>query len=196
MRTLDDTDREILRLLLDDSRRPYSDIAEHVGLSAPAVSDRVERLRDLGIIRSFTVDIARGKLRGGTPVLVELGVPAGDASDVVDTLVPHDRIEHVFRTAEGTVVAVATSPEGDVVGMLDGPVDLDAVEIESVRLLADREWTPGIGEVDLALSCDECGNTVTAEGVAADIGDSRYHFCCDTCRANFEDRYVQFRANA
>lgn len=196
MRTLDDTDREILRLLLADARRPYSDIADRVELSAPAVADRVERLEDLGVIRSFTVDVDRGKLRGGTPVLIELGVPAGDAADVVDTLSVHDRVEHVFRTAEGSVVAVATSPEGDIVGMLDGSVDLDTVEIESVRLLADREWTPGIGEVDLALSCDECGNTVTAEGVAAEVGDSRYHFCCGTCRANFEERYEQFRANA
>ncbi|MFC6725497.1 Lrp/AsnC family transcriptional regulator, partial [Halobium palmae] len=59
MRDLDDTDREILRLLLANARRPYSDIAEHVGLSAPAVSDRVERLQELGVVRGFTLDLDR-----------------------------------------------------------------------------------------------------------------------------------------
>ena len=40
MRDIDDTDRELLRLLLEDARRPYSELAEAVDLSPPAVSDR------------------------------------------------------------------------------------------------------------------------------------------------------------
>jgi len=45
MRDLDDTDLEILSLLAEDARRPFSEIGERVGLSGPAVSDRVTRLR-------------------------------------------------------------------------------------------------------------------------------------------------------
>ena len=45
MRELDETDVQILSLLAEDARRPYSDIGETVGLSGPAVSDRVTRLR-------------------------------------------------------------------------------------------------------------------------------------------------------
>lgn len=48
MRDLDETDRQILRLLLENGRRPFSGIAETVGLSPPAVSDRVDRLESLG----------------------------------------------------------------------------------------------------------------------------------------------------
>ncbi|MFB6083699.1 MAG: Lrp/AsnC family transcriptional regulator, partial [Halorientalis sp.] len=47
MRGLDETDREILDILLSDGRRPYSDIAEAVDLSPPAVSDRIDRLQEL-----------------------------------------------------------------------------------------------------------------------------------------------------
>ena len=43
MRGIDDTDREILRLLTDDARRPCRDIADAVGLSPPAVADRIAR---------------------------------------------------------------------------------------------------------------------------------------------------------
>ncbi len=39
MRDLDETDLEILQLLMSNARRPYSDIADIVSLSAPAVSD-------------------------------------------------------------------------------------------------------------------------------------------------------------
>ena len=50
MRDLDETDLEILQLLLSNARRPYSDIADVVGLSPPAVSDRVSRLQETGRI--------------------------------------------------------------------------------------------------------------------------------------------------
>ncbi|MDX1745754.1 MAG: Lrp/AsnC family transcriptional regulator, partial [Halobacteriales archaeon] len=77
MRDLDETDLEILQLLLSNARRPYSDIADAVGLSAPAVSDRVAKLQETGIIQRFTLDIDRSQLRKGIPVLVSLEVGPG-----------------------------------------------------------------------------------------------------------------------
>lgn len=67
MRDLDETDIEILELLLSDARRPWSGIAEIVDLSPPAVSDRVARLQELGIIRRFTLDVDRSQLSEGVP---------------------------------------------------------------------------------------------------------------------------------
>lgn len=58
-RNLDEIDLEIVRLLADDARRPFNDIADRVGLSPPAVSDRVDRLREQGVIQRFTIDIDR-----------------------------------------------------------------------------------------------------------------------------------------
>jgi DNA-binding Lrp family transcriptional regulator len=196
MRTLDDTDREILRLLLADGRRPYSDIADCVDLSAPAVADRVERLDSLGVIRSFTVDVDRSKLRGGTPVLVELAASAADAPDIVTAVTDHDRVEHAFRTAEGRVLAVASVAEDGVRDLLAEADVTEKASLERVSLLNDRTWSPGLGEVDLALACDECGNTVTSEGVASEIDGTRYHFCCGSCQSAFAERYESFRASA
>lgn len=48
MTGLDDIDREIPQLLMEDARRPYRVIAEQVDRSPPLVSDRIERLRDVG----------------------------------------------------------------------------------------------------------------------------------------------------
>jgi len=46
MRDLDETDMEILSLLAENARRSFSAIGEEVGLSGPAVSDRVTRLQE------------------------------------------------------------------------------------------------------------------------------------------------------
>src|SRR5687768_15404743 len=52
---LDELDRGIIALLLRDGRTPAAQIAEQVGLSRPAVADRLEKLERLGVIRGTTV---------------------------------------------------------------------------------------------------------------------------------------------
>lgn len=52
---LDDLDRKILDLLLTDGRTPASQIADRVGLSRPAVAERIEKLERNGVLRGTTV---------------------------------------------------------------------------------------------------------------------------------------------
>jgi DNA-binding Lrp family transcriptional regulator len=54
---LDALDLEILTLLQKDGRAPAAQIAEKIGLSRPAVADRIERLERDGIIRGTTTVI-------------------------------------------------------------------------------------------------------------------------------------------
>jgi Lrp/AsnC family leucine-responsive transcriptional regulator len=196
MRDLDDTDRTILGLLLDDARRSWRDIADAVDLSPPAVADRVERLEDIGVIRGFTVDVDRSKLREGAPVLVTVDVRPRAASAVADSLADADAVEHVFTTAEERVVFTATVPEGDVLSLLESAVAMEDVRDYEVSLLADRSWNPSVAEAELALTCDECGNTVTAEGETREIDGETYHFCCESCEASFVEMYEELREGA
>jgi len=187
----DATDAEILRLLVEDGRRPYSDIAEHVDLSPPAVRDRIDRLREAGVIRGFTVDLDRSTLREGVPVLVDLAVDPGTVGDLRADLADAGGVEGVFVAAEPRIVVHARVAEGAVREFLAGTIDLDAVREMDVTLLTDAEWTPGVEGTTLATDCAECGNTVTAEGESARIGGDRYHFCCGSCRDRFAERHAE-----
>jgi Lrp/AsnC family leucine-responsive transcriptional regulator len=189
MRGLDDTDREIIRLLLEDARRPFSDIAERVDLSAPAVSDRVDRLQELGIIQRFTVDLDRTRLREGLTVLVTLTTVPGGSPTVAESLSDHDAVGHVFRTADDRLLCTATVPEAEVGGLLAAAIDLDLVREYDVRLLAGTAWSPQVGEAEFAPACAECGNTVDEEGEDATLDGDRYHFCCGSCRDRFVAQY-------
>ena len=196
MRDLDDTDREILRLLLADGRRPYADIAERVDLSPPAVSDRVERLQDLGVIGRFTVDIDGSTLRDGVRVLVTLRPDHDRVSDVRGALAGLDGVEHVFETADGRLLASMAAPDGEVRGRLAGALDMVAVQELSVDLLAGSEWTPMLGDATIGIDCVECGNTVTDEGVLAGVGGEQRAFCCGSCEAAFRERYEELERGA
>lgn len=114
MNELDDTDVAILRHLVEDGRRPWTDVAEAVDLSPPAVADRVDRLREAGVIRGFTVDVDRAQLREGVPVLVSFDLAPGTVEGVRAALVDGEAVEHVFVTAGGDLVVAARVPDGDV----------------------------------------------------------------------------------
>ena len=55
---MDDKDRLLLSLLLEDSSQPLKTIAAAVGLSRSSVRERIERLRSAGVLRRYTVEIA------------------------------------------------------------------------------------------------------------------------------------------
>jgi Lrp/AsnC family leucine-responsive transcriptional regulator len=59
---LDDLDRKIVDLLLTDARTPVAQIAEQIGLSRPAVADRLSRLERQGVIRGTTAVVAPAAL--------------------------------------------------------------------------------------------------------------------------------------
>jgi len=52
-RSLDSTDWKILRELQRDARLSYNELGRRVGLSAPAVAERVRKLEDAGVITGY-----------------------------------------------------------------------------------------------------------------------------------------------
>lgn len=54
---LDAVNRRILEVLSDDPRLGPSELGRRVGMSAPAVRERVSRLEDAGVIRGYRLDV-------------------------------------------------------------------------------------------------------------------------------------------
>jgi Lrp/AsnC family transcriptional regulator for asnA, asnC and gidA len=52
---LDEIDSQIISMLQEDGRRPFSDIAKAVGRTEVTIRRRVKRLKDAGYIKRFTV---------------------------------------------------------------------------------------------------------------------------------------------
>ncbi len=99
---MDDPDRQILALLVEDGRRTYDDIGRHVSLSAPAVKRRVDRLRERGALRGFTAVVDHAALGDRTEALIEL------------FFAPGTLLEQVARTLRShTEVVEAWSVTGD-----------------------------------------------------------------------------------
>jgi Lrp/AsnC family leucine-responsive transcriptional regulator len=64
---LDSVGWEILCALQNDARMSYAEIGRRVGMSAPAVMERVRRLEEAGIITGYTAKVDVAKL--GLPIM-------------------------------------------------------------------------------------------------------------------------------
>jgi DNA-binding Lrp family transcriptional regulator len=86
-KSIDETDRRILELLVDDGRRSASEIGRLVGLSPAAAKRRIERLESLGYIRGYTAILDHGMLGGQLEAFSELRFAPGTQVDEIDTAV-------------------------------------------------------------------------------------------------------------
>jgi Lrp/AsnC family leucine-responsive transcriptional regulator len=70
--SLDPISRRILQVLAADGRASYQAIADEVGLSRPAVMERVKRLEETGCILGYSARLDRAKV--GYPVTAFIAV--------------------------------------------------------------------------------------------------------------------------
>lgn len=67
---IDEQDRIILARLAEDGRLAWAELAGELGLSAPAVAERVKRLRQRGLIRGFHAVLDPGAMGLGLTAFV------------------------------------------------------------------------------------------------------------------------------
>ena len=82
---LDDIDRRLIEALQDDARLSYRGLGRRIGLSQPAVADRVRRLEEAGVVLGYRARVDRGS--AGLPITAFLRVTcAGDRFQAIHRL--------------------------------------------------------------------------------------------------------------
>jgi Lrp/AsnC family transcriptional regulator, leucine-responsive regulatory protein len=82
---LDDTSWQILTILQENARIPFKELGQQVGLSSPAVAERVRRLEETGIITGYHAELNLEKL--GLPITAFISIKSfGHRCDEVRSL--------------------------------------------------------------------------------------------------------------
>lgn len=105
---IDDTDERILQILDRDSRESFANMGKAVGLSAPAVRRRIERMARDGAISRFTIE--RGDR--GTSAIVLVSVDSGhDTAQASEMLAKLDGVKTVYEiTGQYDIVTIINAP--------------------------------------------------------------------------------------
>ncbi len=94
---LDATSKAIIEQLQQDGRRAYATVGRAVGLSEAAVRQRVQRLRDTGVVQIVAVT---DPLQVGFSRQAMIGIRVeGDLESVADELAAMDEVDYVVITA-------------------------------------------------------------------------------------------------
>ncbi|MDQ3715763.1 MAG: Lrp/AsnC family transcriptional regulator [Actinomycetota bacterium] len=72
---LDRVNRQLLQVLTEDARASVSELARRVGMSAPAVRERLTRLEQEGVIRGYRLDVDPAAI--GLPVAAWVRIRPG-----------------------------------------------------------------------------------------------------------------------
>ena len=101
---LDEIDRQIVALLVDDGRASFRALGDRVGLSAPAVKRRVDRLLEERVVTRIAAQLSPAAFGRGTGAFVEL---------FCDGSVPPARIRDAVVGIPEVVAAYTVTGEAD-----------------------------------------------------------------------------------
>jgi Lrp/AsnC family leucine-responsive transcriptional regulator len=87
-RALDSIDWKILRELQADARLSYNELARRIGLSSPAVAERVRRMEDAGVIAGYHAQVDPAKV--GLPVMAMIQMRCDPGKCLLKTTSPND----------------------------------------------------------------------------------------------------------
>lgn len=125
---LDELDRQLLRLLAEDGRRSYADLARDTGLSTSAVHQRVRRLEQRGAVTGYAARV--------DPVAAGLPLSAFISILPIDPAAPDDAPE---RLRHLTAIEACHSVAGEESYILQvrvtGPADLEQL-LQDIRAAA------------------------------------------------------------
>jgi Lrp/AsnC family leucine-responsive transcriptional regulator len=142
---IDDIDRKILNELQLDARISYAELGRRVGLTTPAVIERVRKLEDSGIVTGYRAEIDTAKVGLPITAFIRMSISGVDYSHIIE--VAEESIE-VLECHRGTggdsfIMKVAVS------------------SVEHLQEVIDRLTPYGITTTTIVLSSPVKGRPVT-----------------------------------
>ncbi len=95
---IDEIDIAILKEVQEDSKTSYRDIAKKLGLSVGTVHNRVKKMADMGVIRSFAAILDPEKLGFDLTAVILMQVDGGHIVDVERAIAKSKSVMAVYDT--------------------------------------------------------------------------------------------------
>lgn len=108
---LDDIDRKVLTELQQDARVSYAELGRRVGLTTPAVIERVRKLEDAGVITGYRAEIDTSKVGLPITAFVRMSITGVDYSHIIEVAEQSNEVLECHRGTGGDsfIMKVAVS---------------------------------------------------------------------------------------
>jgi len=197
MSPVDKKDLIILSELLKNSRKSYSDLAEIVKLSVPAVKSRIDKLAKNGIIENFSIDINYNLLTDGKQNILLIKAPYKNLQEIAAILYDHPHVKNVrFMTGMYNILVstnfITDKQKAEFISWFNETINVDDLEIFFVYdELKDKKDFTIDKPIDIKLICDYCKREFSVDIFSKVIGGKKRYFCCNTCLTQFEKSFQE-----
>lgn len=101
---IDNLDKRILEIMKKDSRCPYVEIADKLGVSEGTVRSRVHKMTEDGVIRGFTIKTSSKNVKALVEVKIDVNT---DTEAIAKELSTYDGVTEVFEvTGDQDIIAI------------------------------------------------------------------------------------------
>lgn len=175
---LDDVDRRLLLLLMQDGRQSFRRLARSLGVSAPTAKARYDRLVRLGLIKRISAIIDASMLNNVNALLY---VKADDVDGAIAMMKEMEEINSILLTSGDTNVVVKATLDsveslGGFMAKLSSIPKLQIISNQIVtKVIKDAQVIPKLAIVKL--ECHYCKGRITGEPIVHGI----HYFCCTSC---------------
>lgn len=150
MNQVDSLDEQILAALQANGRLTMKALAERVGLSSPAMIERVRRLEERGVIAGYRAVIAPVALGRPITALITATVTGGDYEKFLELVESDPAVAEAHRiTGDATHVVKVHVPDTDALEKLVDSFSASGAQCETVLVLSSpvpyRPVTPPEG---------------------------------------------------
>ena len=158
-RLLDDTGWHILEALQENARLSFSELGQRVGLSSPAVAERVRRMEDAGIISGYRAEVNMGKI--GYPITAIIRISNSPGERCTRLTASTQEIPEVLECYR------VTGSDSLVMKVM-------ASSVEHLEALIDRLSEHGLLTTSIVLS------TVVSRRIVTRVADNTYQVKSET----------------
>jgi Lrp/AsnC family transcriptional regulator for asnA, asnC and gidA len=115
-KTLDDIDKEIIKILQDNAKTSYREIQEKLNISIGTIHNRISKLENNEIIEGYTVKLNNEKLGYKLIFLIRVQIDGKHTPEILDQITEKPEVCSVFHTTgeQSAAIICRFKEAGDV----------------------------------------------------------------------------------
>lgn len=195
---LDNTDINILKVLQENGRLSFRQIAERVKVSVPTVSTKVGNMEHAGIITSYTAVMDSEKM-GSITIIMSIRTKPADMRKVSEQFVGNGSVRHIYVLSNGKLQLICTFPAhhliNDFIKRLSEIPEIIEYDIANIVTVVKEEPRAIVSpNSSIVLECSHCKKEMRDDSYRVRRDDRDYYVCCTGCQNDFETKYDRVRS--
>lgn len=143
---IDELNRKILRCLQQNARLSNTEIGRQVGISSPAVSERIKKMEDLGIIEGYKAIVSPFEIGYQLKAIITLRAFMGKLKPFLEKVKTFDEVVNCYRITgdENIVMEVVLKNQKHLENFIDQLIIYGESKTQIVlsRVIKQKEVIP------------------------------------------------------